>query len=60
MKIFGRKADIDEEKYEPKNSILDTWHNEYKLISKNADIYLEESLNDLKRQLFQIIMIKIL
>ena len=32
VKIFARKADIDEEKYEPKNSILDTWHNEYKLI----------------------------
>ena len=47
VKIFGRKANIDEEKYEPKNSILDIWHNEYKLISKNADIYLEETLNDL-------------
>ena len=47
VKIFGRKADIDEEKYEPKNSILDTWHNEYKLISKNADTYLEKTLNDL-------------
>ena len=47
IKIFGRKANIDEEKYEPKNSILDTWHSEYKLISKNADIYLEKSLSDL-------------
>ena len=47
VKIFGRKADINEEKYEPKNSILDTWHNEYKLISKNADTYLEKTLNDL-------------
>ena len=47
VKIFGRKADIDEEKYEPKNSILDNWHNEYKLISKNADTYLEKTLNDL-------------
>ena len=49
IKMFGKKVkDIDEEKYEPKNSILDSWHNEYKLISNNADIYFEETIDNLK------------
>ena len=48
IKIFGRKVNNDdEEKYEPKNSILDNWHNEYKSLSKNTDIYLQEIINDL-------------
>ena len=49
VKMFGKKAtvkDEDEEKYEPANSILDSWHQEYKEISKNADNYLEETLNN--------------
>ena len=51
VKMFGKKVDgIDEEKYEPKNSILDLWHQEYKVISKNADNYLEEAISN-----FQII-----
>ena len=41
-------TDINEEKYEPKNSTLDLWHNEYKFISKNADDYFEESIKDLQ------------
>ena len=51
VKMFGRKVTIDgtdEENYEPKNSILDAWYNEYTNISKNADIYLEETINDLR------------
>jgi hypothetical protein len=49
VKMFGKKVTgISEEKYEPKNSTLDLWHNEYKLISKNADEYFEEAINDLK------------
>ena len=50
IKMFGKKVttdNINEEKYEPKNSTLDLWHNEYKLISTNADTYLEEAINDL-------------
>ena len=49
VKMFGKKVTgISEEKYEPENSALDSWHNEYKLISKNADNYFEEAINDLK------------
>ena len=51
VKMFGRKANMDdseEEKYEPENSILETWHSEYKNISKNADINLGEIKNDFK------------
>ena len=50
VKFFGRKAKIissGEEKYEPENSILDTWYKEYKDISKTADIYLQETVSDL-------------
>ena len=51
VKFFGKKvidSDEDEEKYEPQNSILDLWHQEYKLISKKADNYLEEAMTNLK------------
>ena len=49
VKMFGRKVTgINEEKYEPKNSTLDLWHNEYKYISKNADDYFEETIKDLQ------------
>ena len=49
VKMFGKKVtDINEEKYEPKNSTLDLWHNEYKFISKNADDYFEETIKDLQ------------
>ena len=49
VKMFGRKAnmnDSEEEKYEPENSILETWHSEYKNISKNADNNIGEIIND--------------
>jgi prefoldin subunit 5 len=51
IKFFGKKINIDdsdEEKYEPENSILDTLYREYENITKNADIYLEETINDFK------------
>ena len=49
IKMFGKKVEnIDEEKYEPKNSILDSLYNEYKLISNNADIYFDETINNLQ------------
>ena len=50
IKMFGKKVINyeNEEKYEPKNSTLDLWHNEYKLISTNADEYLDQALRDLQ------------
>ena len=45
VKMFGRKTDETEEKYLPTNSILDIWHQEYKIVSENADIYLTEALD---------------
>ena len=51
VKIFGKKVTVvgmDEENYLPKNSILDSWHQEYKIISKYADNYLEEAINNLQ------------
>ena len=51
IKIFGKRLYLDnsnEEIYEPKNSILDLWHNEYKIISRSADYFLEQALKDLE------------
>ena len=49
IKMFGKQVtDINEEKYEPENSTLDLWHNEYKLISQKADDYFEEAVIDLQ------------
>ena len=45
VKMFGRlQTGVDEEKYVPSNSILDIWHQEYKVVSENADNYLKEAL----------------
>ena len=51
VKMFGKKvtvADSNEEKYEPDKSILDTWHQEYKLVSENADKYLDDALTSFR------------
>ena len=49
VKMFGRKkADEVEEKYIPENSILDLWHQEYKIVSESADQYLEEASTNFK------------
>ena len=62
IKIFGKQVKgINEEKYEPENSVLDSWHNEYKLISKKADDYFDKAINDLqlisyKRKYFEKIL----
>ena len=46
VKMFGRlKTGVEEEKYEPTNSILDIWHQEYKIVSENADNYLKDALD---------------
>ena len=43
--MFGRlKTGVEEEKYEPANSILDIWHQEYKIVSENADSYLNDAI----------------
>ena len=45
VKMFGRlKTGVEEEKYEPANSILDIWHQEYKIVSENADSYLNDAI----------------
>ena len=62
IKIFGKQVKgINEEKYEPENSVLDSWHNEYKLISKKADDYFDKAIKDLqlisyKRKYFEKIL----
>lgn len=44
IKFFGkRKTNSDEEEYTPKNSLLDLWHMEYKLVSENADSSLQDA-----------------
>ena len=39
-------AGSNEEKYEPQNSILDLWHQEYKIISESADSYLDDAITN--------------
>ena len=42
IKMFG-KYNIDSHKYEPKNSLLDTWEFEYKTVSETADHFMEQA-----------------
>ena len=48
IKFFGTRVDGDEEKYTPKNSVLDLWHQEYKIVSENADSSLGEAQDTFK------------
>ena len=41
--MFGKRDSGEEEKYVPKNSILDIWHTEYSNVSAVADQYLREA-----------------
>ena len=43
IKFFGTRVEGDEEKYTPENSVLDLWHQEYKIVSENADSSLGEA-----------------
>ena len=43
IKFFGTRVDGDKEKYTPENSVLDLWHQEYKIVSENADSSLGEA-----------------
>ena len=44
IKFFGKRdTTSDEEKYTPKNSLLDLWHMEYKVVSENADSSLHDA-----------------
>ena len=51
VKMFGKKVNVagsNEEKYEPENSILDLWHQEYKIVAENADEYLDEAITSFR------------
>jgi hypothetical protein len=48
IKFFGTRVDGDEEKYTPENSVLDLWHQEYKIVSENADSSLGEAQDTFK------------
>ena len=46
VKMFGRLKIGPVEEYEPKNSILDLWHQEYKIVSEQADTYLNDAVTN--------------
>jgi len=46
IKMFGKKK--SDGGFEPENSILDIWQKEYKLVSDNADNYIDQAKNSFK------------